>query len=60
MAALFRTLDKKGAMVMLSNHDVPLVHELYSGFNIEHVEVNRAINSVANKRTGKEVIITNY
>ncbi len=60
LAALFRTLDKKGAMVMLSNHDVPLVHELYSGFNIEHVEVNRAINSVANKRTGKEVIITNY
>ena len=45
---------------MLSNHDVPLVHELYSGFTIERVDVRRAINSDASKRSGKEVIITNY
>lgn len=60
LAALFRRLDALGAKLMLSNHDVPLVHEMYEGFNIESFEVRRAINSDASKRVGKEVIITNY
>ena len=60
LSELFRNLDKKGIKVMLSNNDVPLVYELYDGFNIENVDVRRNINSNANKRTGKEVIITNY
>ncbi len=60
LSELFRNLDKKGVKVMLSNNDVPLVYELYDGFKIENVNVRRNINSNANKRTGKEVIITNY
>lgn len=60
LSELFRELDKKGIKVMLSNNDVPLVYELYDGFNIDNVDVRRNINSNANKRTGKEVIITNY
>ena len=60
LAALYRHLDQLGAMVMLSNHDVDLVHTLYDGFTIEHVEVNRAINRNAAGRNGREVIITNY
>ncbi len=60
LAALYRKLAEQGTKVMLSNHNVPLVHELYSGFTIEEVDVKRAINSDASKRFGKEVIITNY
>ncbi|MCQ2522101.1 MAG: DNA adenine methylase [Lachnospiraceae bacterium] len=60
LAELFRRLDGLGAKVMLSNHDVQLVHELYDGYNIECVDVKRNINSDAKKRSGKEVIITNY
>ena len=60
LAALYKRLSDMGVKVMLSNHDVPLVHELYEGFTIEEVEVRRAINSDASKRSGKEVIITNY
>lgn len=60
LAALYRKLSEQGVKAMLSNHDVPLVHELYSGFNIEHVDVRRAINRDASKRSGKEVIIKNY
>ena len=60
LAALYRRLSEQGVKVMLSNHDVPLVHELYSGFTIDRVDVRRAINSDASKRSGKEVIITNY
>lgn len=60
LAALYKRLSDMGVKVMLSNHDVPLVHELYDGFTIEEVEVRRAINSDASKRSGREVIITNY
>ena len=60
LAALYRRMSEKGVLAMLSNHNVPLVHELYSGFKIEEVDVRRAINRDASKRSGKEVIITNY
>lgn len=60
LAKLFRELDRLGAKLLLSNHDVPLVHELYEGYKIESVNVRRGINSVASKRRGKEVIVTNY
>lgn len=60
LAALYRRLDDAGAKVMLSNHNVDLVYELYDGFKIESVDVKRAINRDASKRRGKEVIIINY
>ncbi len=60
LAALFKRLDSIGAKVMLSNNDVPLVRSLYDGYNIQSFDVKRLINRIASKRTGKEVIITNY
>lgn len=60
LASLYRELSLKGAKAMLSNNDVPLVRELYEGFKIDSMGVNRAINSKADKRKGQEVIITNY
>lgn len=60
LSNLFKKLDAQGTKLMLSNNDVPLVHELYAGFNIQHLDVKRMINSNAAKRNGKEVLITNY
>lgn len=60
LAALFQHLDHIGAKVMLSNNDVPLVHSLYEGYNIQSLDVKRMINRNASKRTGREVLITNY
>lgn len=60
LATLFRRLDGIGAKVMLSNNDVPLVRQLYEGFHIKSLDVKRMINRNADKRTGKEVLITNY
>ena len=60
LADLFKRLDGIGAKVMLSNNDVPLVRSLYDGYNIQSLDVKRMINRNANKRTGKEVLITNY
>jgi DNA adenine methylase len=45
---------------MLTNHDTPLIRELYKDFRIEVVDVRRSINRNGSDRTGKEVIITNY
>ena len=59
LAALFRRLDALGARVMLSNHDVPLVRELYAGYRIEALAVRRSINRDASRRQGREVLITN-
>lgn len=60
LADLFRKLDKMGAKVMLSNNDVSLVRDFYAGYNIQSLDVKRMINRNANKRVGKEVLITNY
>ena len=60
LAKLFKKLSKKGVYLMLSNNDVELVHELYHDYNIDVIDVKRNINSKADKRTGREVIITNY
>lgn len=60
LADLFATLDKRGCHVMLSNSDTPLVRELYTGFCIETVQANRAINSKASKRGPiSELVVTN-
>lgn len=60
LAALYRELDARGCLLMLTNHDTPLIRELYEGYRIDVVDVARAINSDASKRHGTEVIITNY
>lgn len=60
LAQLYRRLSDCGCFCMLTNHDTPFIRELYDGFNIDVVAVRRAINSDASKRTGTEVIVTNY
>ena len=45
---------------MLTNHNTDLINELYKEFNIKIIQVKRMINSDASKRTGEEVIVTNY
>ncbi|MDW2852943.1 DNA adenine methylase [Mesomycoplasma ovipneumoniae] len=60
LAELFKKLDKKGCLLMLTNHDTELIRDLYSDYKIEVVDVRRNINSNGSNRMGKEVIITNY
>lgn len=60
LAALFKQLSDRNVFVMLSNNDTPFIRQLYDGFTIETIKVKRNINSDSSKRTGSEVIITNY
>jgi len=61
LAEVFADLADRGVSAMLSNANVPAVHELYQDFTISVVAANRMINRDATKRTGSsEVIVTNY
>jgi DNA adenine methylase len=60
LANLYKKLSSKRVRCMLTNHNAPLVNELYKDFKIEVVDVKRFINSDASNRVGQEVIITNY
>ena len=68
LSEFFRTLDSIGARLLLSNSDpkntVPddnFFDELYSGYKIERVSANRAINSNPEKRGPiTELLISNY
>ena len=47
--------------LMLSNSDVPRIHELYEGFRIDLVAAPRAINCDATQRgLVTEVVVRNY
>lgn len=60
LADTFRRLDRLGAQLLLSNNDVELVHQLYSGYHIQSVPAKRSVNRDGNKRMGREVVISNY
>ena len=60
VSELFKKLTARGVKCMLTNHDTPLISELYKDFNIRVVDVRRSINRNGSDRVGKEVIITNY
>ncbi len=61
LADLYRALDDRGCLLMLSNSSAPLVVELYDGFAIHEISARRAINS---KATGRglitELLVTNF
>ena len=60
LSKVFKKLDEQGCYCMLTNHNTPLINELYYDFNIDVVDVRRSINSKGNDRRGQEIIITNY
>ena len=68
LAHTFRSLDKQNVKLLLSNSDPKntvmddeFFDELYSGFNIQRVSANRAINSNPDRRgVITELLISNY
>ncbi len=60
LADLVMELTERGCYVMITNHNTPLINELYKDLNIDLVNVKRMINSDSKNRNGQEVIIYNY
>ncbi len=58
---VFRELDQKGVLVMLSNSNSEFIRNLFKEFNITEVFANRFINSKAEGRKPLiELVIRNY
>lgn len=60
LAVECKRLDQLKAYVIITNHDTPLIRNLYQSFNINKVKVQRNINSNSANRTSEEIIITNF
>lgn len=61
LSQVFRKLDKRGCLLMLSNSDCPFIRSLYQGFHIKSVQAMRAINCKAEGRGRiSEVLVMNY
>jgi DNA adenine methylase len=50
LAKVYRELDARGCLLMLSNSDTPLIRELYRGFDIRELSARRYINSKGDGR----------
>lgn len=60
LAKTFKVLSEQGVYCILTNHNTEFIRDLYEGFNLYEVDVKRMINRDSSKRTGKELIITNF
>lgn len=61
LAEVFRELDRRGCLVMLSNSDTPFIRDLYAGYDIRVVYAKRAINCRGDGRGPiTELVIRNY
>ncbi len=56
------SLTSRGALVMLSNADIPWIRELYSdsNFSLHPFSAIRSVTSKKKKHTVRELVITNY
>jgi DNA adenine methylase len=50
LAQLAKALAKKGAKVLISNHDTPFTREIYRGARCQEIEVSRTISCKTNTR----------
>jgi DNA adenine methylase len=61
LAEVYTILHTRGCKLMLSNHDTPLIREIYAGYRIEVVKARRSINrNAAGRGHVDEVVILNY
>jgi len=61
LAQVFRELDRRGCLLMLSNSDTPFIRELYAGYDIQVVYARRAISCVSDRRGPiRELVVRNY
>lgn len=57
LAEEVKRLTEMGCHVLLTNSNHPLVHELYSSYQIEVISTKRNINSKSSLRTGQDVLV---
>ena len=58
LAEIIKILHKRGCYIILTNSNHPLVHQLYSDYQIDVVQTKRHISCHGDTRTGEDVIVT--
>ena len=53
-------LNNRGAFVMISNAETPMIIDLYKCWNIKKVNAFRYVNCKSERKVVSELIITNY
>ena len=55
-------LDKKGAYVMMSNNDNPIIKKKFSGdnFKIKYIKVGRTVGPASKSKMTKEILLKNF
>jgi len=60
LSKIFYQIDKKNCYLILTNSEAKEIINLYKDYKIELFNTKRNINSIGSKRTGKDIIVTNY
>ena len=62
LAKVYAKLSEMGVLVMLSNSNTDIIHELYKDFSIKTIHATRSINCKGGSRgkEANEVLVTNY
>lgn len=60
VADFFRSLDRRGCLVMANNADCALTRQLYAGFEIEALSVGRRIGGRQGRGHAAEIVVRNY
>jgi DNA adenine methylase len=61
VAAFVRRLDQRGVQFMLSNSDCELTRELFAGFRIDTLSVQRCVGGHAERRgIAQEIVVRNF
>jgi DNA adenine methylase len=60
LAEHVHVLDRRGAKVMITNADTPMIRQLYSKYNQRDVPVFRFVTCKRKRHVVRELIITNY
>ncbi len=60
LADLFRELDSRGCLLLMTNADTPKIRALYKPFNVKRLPVTRYVTCKSVKHRVGEVVITNY
>jgi DNA adenine methylase len=60
LSEYYKKLDKKGCYLILTNSNNEIINKLYREYKIRIIKTKRNINSNGSKRTGEDIIITNF
>lgn len=60
LSEYFKKLDKKGCYLILTNSNNKKILDLYKGYKINIFNTKRNISSKGQKRTGQDIIVTNF